>query len=418
MKNKISKIFDDLFPLPRSIMGKGYSDSLDYLKKFIPFKIYKFKTGTKIYDWKIPKEWQIKKAFIEFNGKKILDYKNNNLHVVNYSSPINKKINLKDLKKRIFFLKDQPTAIPYVTSYYKKNWGFCIKYSKYRKLKKGIYKTVIDSKFVNGYLKIGLANLKGKSNKIFLISSYLCHPSMANNELSGPMVAMCLINYFKKFKNEKSIRFIFIPETIGSIAYIKQNYDHLKKYVCGGYNLSCIGDNRAHSCMLSKFENSASDEALLETYKQLKIEKKVHSFLKRGSDERQYNSPGVDLPIASIFRTRYGDYPEYHTSLDNFDLVSVKGISGGFNIAKYAIINLQNKIIPSAKIYCEPQLGKRGLYPSISDKKLDMFSRNIVNILMYSNGRDSLEKISKIIKLNYNECLKLYKILVKNKLIN
>ena len=169
--------------------------------------------------------------------------------------------------------------------------------------------------------------------------------------------------------------------------------------------------------MLSKFENSASDEALLETYKQLKIEKSTFIF-ERGSDERQYNSPGVDLPIASIFRTRYGDYPEYHTSLDNFDLVSVKGISGGFNIAKYATINLQNKIIPTAKIYCEPQLGKRGLYPSISDKKLDMFSRNIVNILMYSNGRDSLEKISKIIKLNYNECLKLYKILLKNKLIN
>ena len=318
----------------------------------------------------------------------------------------------------------QPNAIPYITSFYKKDWGFCASYKQVNQIKKKYknndkFKVEIKSSFKEkGVLNYGEIFIKGKTKKEILISTYICHPSMANNELSGPMVAMCLINYFKKFKNEKSIRFIFIPETIGSIAYIKQNYDHLKKYVCGGYNLSCIGDNRAHSCMLSKFENSASDEALLETYKQLKIEKKVHSFLKRGSDERQYNSPGVDLPIASIFRTRYGDYPEYHTSLDNFDLVSVKGISGGFNIAKYAIINLQNKIIPSAKIYCEPQLGKRGLYPSISDKKLDMFSRNIVNILMYSNGRDSLEKISKIIKLNYNECLKLYKILVKNKLIN
>ncbi len=192
----------------------------------------------------------------------------------------------------------------------------------------------------------------------------------------------------------------------------------MKKNVYGGYNLSCIGDERTHSCMFSKFETSASDESLIEAYKKLKIKNKVHSFLLRGSDERQYNSPGVDLPIASIFRTRYGDYPEYHTSLDDFNLVTIKGVKGGFNVAKQAIKNLQSKIVPFPMIYCEPQLGKRGLYPSVSDKKLDNFSRNIVNILMYSNGKDSLEKISKIIRLPYNEAKKLYKILIKKKLIN
>ncbi len=426
----IKKVYNftkkNIFPLNRSLTGEGNRKTLRLIKKLVPdLKIKSIPSGKKVFDWKIPPEWDIKYAYIKDKfDNKIINFKENNLHLVGYSIPVNKILNKSQLLKKLYSLPKQPNAIPYITSFYKKDWGFCASYKQVNQIKKKYknndkFKVEIKSSFKEkGVLNYGEIFIKGKTKKEILISTYICHPSMANNELSGPMVAMCLINYFKKFKNEKSIRFIFIPETIGSIAYIKKNYDHLKKYVCGGYNLSCIGDNRAHSCMLSKFENSASDEALLETYKQLKIEKKVHSFLKRGSDERQYNSPGVDLPIASIFRTRYGDYPEYHTSLDNFDLVSVKGISGGFNIAKYAIINLQNKIIPTAKIYCEPQLGKRGLYPSISDKKLDMFSRNIVNILMYSNGRDSLEKISKIIKLNYNECLKLYKILLKNKLIN
>ena len=426
----IKKVYNftkkNIFPLNRSLTGEGNRKTLRLIKKLVPdLKIKSIPSGKKVFDWKIPPEWDIKYAYIKDKfDNKIINFKENNLHLVGYSIPVNKILNKSQLLKKLYSLPKQPNAIPYITSFYKKDWGFCASYKQVNQIKKKYknndkFKVEIKSSFKEkGVLNYGEIFIKGKTKKEILISTYICHPSMANNELSGPMVAMCLINYFKKFKNEKSIRFIFIPETIGSIAYIKKNYDHLKKYVCGGYNLSCIGDNRAHSCMLSKFENSTSDEALLETYKQLKIEKKVHSFLKRGSDERQYNSPGVDLPIASIFRTRYGDYPEYHTSLDNFDLVSVKGISGGFNIAKYAIINLQNKIIPTAKIYCEPQLGKRGLYPSISDKKLDMFSRNIVNILMYSNGRDSLEKISKIIKLNYNECLKLYKILLKNKLIN
>ena len=416
----------NIFPLNRSLTGEGNRKTLKLIKKLVPnLKIKSIQSGRKVFDWKVPPEWDIKYAHIKDKfDNKIINFKENNLHLVGYSIPVNKLLNKSQLLKKIYSLPNQPNAIPYVTSFYKKDWGFCTSYNHINQIKKKYknsdkFKVEIKSSFKEkGVLNYGEIFIEGKSKKEILISTYICHPSMANNELSGPMVAICLINYFKKFKNEKSIRFIFIPETIGSIAYIKQNYNHLKKYICGGYNLSCIGDNRAHSCMLSKFENSASDEALLETYNQLKIKKKVHSFLKRGSDERQYNSPGVDLPIASIFRTRYGDYPEYHTSLDNFDLVSIKGISGGFKVAKHAIINLQNKIIPTTKIYCEPQLGKRGLYPSISDKKLDMFSRNIVNILMYSNGRDSLNRISKKIKLNYDECIKLYKILLKNKLIS
>ena len=196
---------------------------------------------------------------------------------------------------------------------------------------------------------------------------------------------------------------MFIPETIGSIVYLSKNFSHLKEHVIGGYNLSCIGDNRQHSCMLSKYENSPSDEALLKAYKKLKINKyKIYSFLRRGSDERQYNSPGMDLKITSIFRTKYHEYPEYHTSLDNFNVVTLKGLTGGFKVAKKAIEILQDTTYPKYKILCEPQFIKRKLYPHLSIKNNNKdFIKNYKNFLQYSDGTNSLEKISRLIKLNF-----------------
>ena len=241
---------------------------------------------------------------------------------------------------------------------------------------------------------------------------------MANNELSGPIVSMALINYFKKQKLKKTIRFIFIPETIGSIAYIYHNLDHLKKYVIGGYNLSCIGDDRQHSCMLSKYKNSPSDEALIEAYDKLKIKKyKIYSFLKRGSDERQYNSPGVDLKISSIFRTKYGEYPEYHTSLDNFKLVTVKGITGGFMVAKKAISILQEKEFPKYNIICEPKMIHRVDDRVYKNKNFNKFLRKILNFLQYADNTNSLEKISQLIGLSLLEVKKLNNYLKKKKLL-
>ena len=278
---------------------------------------------------------------------------------------------------------------------------------------------VIDSNLnSNGYLNYGELVLKGKSKQEILISTYICHPSMANNELSGPIVAMSLINHFKKIKNlEKTIRFIFIPETIGSIVYINKNLTYLKKNIIGGFNLTCIGDERQHSCMFSKYKNSPSDESLMQAYKKLKLKYKVYSFLERGSDERQYNSPGVDLPISSIFRTKYGQYPEYHTSLDNFNLVTLKGITGGFNVAKTAIEILLKMIIPRNKILCEPQMGKRGLYPTISTKKENEITKNYMSFLQYADGKNSLDKISKILKINNTQTKKIYIKLKSNNLI-
>ncbi len=415
-----------LFPITRSLTGDGVKKTLNIIQKELPkLKIKKFKSGTKVFDWNIPEEWNVTDAYVidKYNNR-IIDFKKNNLHLVGYSIPIKKNITKKELFKNLYFLKNQPKAIPYITSYYKRRWGFCISYNEYKILDKRYslndkFKVVINSNLnKKGNLNYGELILKGKSKKEILISTYICHPSMANNELSGPIVSMGLINYFKNKKLNKTLRFVFIPETIGSISYLSKNLKYLKENVIGGYNLSCIGDERQHSCMFSKYQNSPSDEAVIEAYKLLKIKNyKVYPFLKRGSDERQYNSPGIDLKISSIFRTKYGEYPEYHTSLDNFNLVTLKGCVGGFNVARKSIEILLERIYPKCKIMCEPQMGKRGLYPTLSTKNENKLTRSYMDFLQYADGTNSLEKISNLIKLDLKSVKKINSILNKNKLL-
>ena len=415
-----------LFPICRSITGSGIRKTLKIIKNEFPkLKIYNVPSGTKVFDWNIPPEWNIKDAYIlDKNNKKIVNFKNNNLHLVGYSIPVNKFFSKKELFNHIHTLPKQPTAIPYITSYYKKYWGFCVSHKqklqfkkKYKNLDK--FKVVIKSNLNSkGNLNYGELILKGKSKQEILISTYVCHPSMANNELSGPIVSMCLINHFSKLKNlQKTIRFIFIPETIGSITYLSKNLSYLKANVFGGFNLSCIGDEKQHSCIFSKYENSPSDRAIIESYNKLKIKFKRYSFLERGSDERQYNSPGIDLPITSIFRTKYGEYPEYHTSLDDFNLVTEKGIKAGLSVVKEAINILNEKIIPKNNILCEPQMSKRSLRSSLSTKDFKKSTLNYMNFLQYADGNNDLKEISELIKISYKKTFKIYNILTKYKLI-
>ncbi len=417
----------DVFPLATSITGDGNKKFLRIIKKHFPkLKIFRVNSGKQVFDWKIPPEWNIKTAYVlDKNKKKIINFKDHNLHIVGYSIPVNKILKKKELLKKLHSLKNQPNAIPYVTSYYSKNWGFCVSHKQKKSIIKKYknsdkFKVVIKSNHnYRGQLCFGEYLLPGKSKSEILISTYICHPSMANNELSGPIVSMSLIDYFKKNKQDKSLRFVFLPETIGSIAYLNKNLKLLKKNVIGGFILSCIGDERKYSCMLSKYANSLSDQSILEAYKKLKIKFKKYSFLERGSDERQYNSPGIDLPISSIFRSKYGDYKEYHTSLDDFNLVTKKGIAGGAKVAINAIKILSNKIIPKSTILCEPQLIKRNLYSGLSFKnnKRSYNFKKLLNFLQFADGTNDLNKISKSIRLSYKETYKIYKILIKNKLI-
>ena len=425
IKKYYNQAKNELFPICRSITGDGVRKTLKIIKKnFSSLKIKEVPSGQKVFDWTIPPEWNINNAYVidKYNNK-IIDFKNNNLHIVNYSYPINKILTKKELLKHVHSLPNKKNAIPYVTSYYKKDWGFCTTHEQKIEIDKNYknqdkFKVVINSNFKKkGHLTYGELLLKGKSSQEILISTYICHPSMANNELSGSIVSMGLINNFKKLKNlKKSIRFIFIPETIGSITYISKNWHNLKQNLIGGYNLSCIGDEREYSCMYSKYGDTQADKALNKAFNALKISFKTYSFLKRGSDERQYNSPGVDLPIASVFRTKYGEYPEYHTSLDDFNVVTQKGVNGGYKVVKKAINILLNKIIPISTILCEPQMSKKGLY-SILNRKDKLNYIDLKNFIQYADGKNDLDSISKYIKLNIRTTKKICKILLMHKLI-
>ncbi len=418
---------NQLFGICRSITGLGIKKTLRLIqKKYKNLRIINFKSGQKVFDWEIPKEWNIYDAYIlDPNKKKIVDFKINNLHLVGYSIPVNKLISKNELIKKFHFIKNQRYAIPYVTSYYNPNWGFCVTYDFYKKFKKQYnkndkFRVVIKSSFKkNGNLSMGEFLIKGKKKQEILVSTYICHPSMANNELSGPIVSMSLIEYFlKRKKPEYSIRFLFIPETIGSISYLSKNLKKLKNYVLGGYNLTCIGDDRQHSCLFSKYKDSPSDFALVKAYKKLKIKNyKVYSFLDRGSDERQYNSPGIDLNITSIFRTKYWNYPEYHTSLDNFDLVTLKGVKGGFDVAKNAINFLLKEIYPKNSFLCEPQMSKRKLYPNISKKNIKNVFKNYLDFLQYADGKNTLKDICKYTNIEISQGKKIYNILKKEKIL-
>ena len=361
----------ELFPICRSITGDGFRQSLAILQKHVPdMRAIEVPTGTKCFDWEVPKEWNIKDAYIITpTGDKICDFKKSNLHVVGYSLPINKVITLDELQEHLYSLPEQPDAIPYITSYYKERWGFCITQKERDQLTPGEYQVFIDSELKNGALIYGELIIPGDSEKEIFISSYLCHPSMANNELSGPIVSTFLAKWITKLENRKyTYRIIIIPETIGSITYLSRNYQSLKRNVVAGFNVTCIGDDRAYSYLPSRQANTLSDKAALHVLKYMQPEFVSYSFLDRGSDERQYCSPGIDLPVCSIMRTKYGRYPEYHTSLDDLSLVTPTGLFGGYEVLVKAIECLEMDELLSSTVLCEPQLGKRGLYPTISTR--------------------------------------------------
>jgi len=387
----------ELFPICRSITGDGFRQSLAILQKHVPdMRVVEVPTGTKCFDWEVPKEWNIKDAYIITpNGNKICDFKKSNLHVVGYSKPINQVITLDELQEHLYSLPEQPDAIPYITSYYKERWGFCITQKEREQLTPGEYQVFIDSELKNGALTYGELIIPGDSEKEIFISSYLCHPSMANNELSGPVVSTFLAKWITKFKNRKyTYRIIIIPEAIGSITYLSRNYQSLQRNVVAGFNVTCIGDDRAYSYLPSRQTNTASDKAALHVLKHMQPEFVSYSFLDRGSDERQYCSPGIDLPVCSIMRTKYGRYPEYHTSLDDLSLVTPTGLFGGYEVLAKAIECLEMDELLSSTVLCEPQLGKRGLYPTISTKSSGSQVRDMMNFLAYCDGSSSSLEIA------------------------
>lgn len=410
----------DLFPINRSLMGEGVRETLSYFQNIIPeLEIKSVPTGYKAFDWTVPEEWEIEEAYIENkDGERIVDFQKNNLHVVGYSEPVDQWIDLEELEKHLYSLPDQPDAIPYVTSYYKKRWGFCVSENKRKKLLPGDYHVVINSRFKEGLLNYGEIIFPGESSEEVFLSSYICHPSMANNELSGPVVAVALASFIKSLRDRKyTYRIVLIPETIGSIVYLSQHLEELKQKVFAGFNITCIGDNRCYSYLPSRNGNTLADKVALHVLDHTAPDFKKYSWLDRGSDERQYCAPGVDLPVATIMRSKYGEYPEYHTSFDNLDLISPEGLEGGFVALRKAIEIIEHNEILKTTVFCEPQLGKRGLYPTISVKGSANEARRMMNLISYCDGDHSLLEIANIIKVPAWELYPLVEKLVENEVI-
>lgn len=419
MNFSMYNLIQKLFPICRSITGPGIKKSFDIIQKIVPeFKRIKFKSGTKVYDWKIPYEWIIKDAFVlNESNKKIIDFKKNNLHVLNFSIPIDKVISKTELENHLYTLPNQPNLIPYVTSYYKKNWGFCLSENSRKKIKGSKFKVKIDSQFKKGFLELIELKLKGKKKKEIFFSSYLCHPSMANNELSGPSLIVKIAKYLLSKKNTKfSYRLVLLPETIGSISYISRYKNDLRKNVFCGYNLSCVGDGKAYSHIYNINEGCFSD-LVLSSALIGKTNLKRYSFLERGSDERQYCSPGVDLPLSGFCRSKYGEFKEYHTSADNLNLVSEKYLQESFLVFKSIIDSFEDYFIPISTTKCEPNLGKRNLYSTISQKKNYRKSNTVLDILAYSNGKRNIFEISQKLNKPLDVLISSCELLKKEKLI-
>jgi aminopeptidase-like protein len=367
MEKQLEKYFDALWPICRSITGNGLRQSFKILQEIIPFELVEVPTGTQVLDWKIPKEWNINDAYIITpEGKKICDFKTNNLHIINYSMPVNKSLTWEELKPYLHTLPAKPDAIPYLTSYYKESWGFCLTHNEFIKLpQEGTYQIVIDSVLADGALTYGHCVLKGNSEEEILFSSYLCHPSMANNELSGPLGLAFLYQELSKIENRQfTYRFVLAPETVGIIAFLAAYGQKLKSTIKAGYVLTCCGDSGKITYQSSKRADTIADN-MMQHFLQTKYKySTVRDFRVGGSDERQYCSPGFNFPVGTIMRTPYKIYPEYHTSLDNKSIMDFSALKEIINLLVDVCKGIEMNIsIEPGHLYGEPMLGKRNLYP-------------------------------------------------------
>ncbi len=420
----LKKYFNRLYKICRSILGKGYRESLDIIGELVDLNKINVKSGTKVLDWTVPDEWNIYDAYVvNPKGKKILKFQDHNLHVVGYSIPVNKTIDLKELKNHLYTLPSMPDAIPYVTSYYKREWGFCISYKEYKKLIPGKYKVFINSTIKPGKLVYSDTLIRGTSNKEILLSTYLCHPQMANHELSGPLAWAFLYKIIKETGPHKySYRFLICPENIGAAAYLHYSKKKVKNIIAG-YIINCVGNGKKYTFKKSRQGNSLADKAALNVLKFSKNKLDIVDFFPDGSDERQFCSPGFNLPIGLIMRNMFGKFPEYHTSLDNSKLISFKTILETINVYLQVLRTIEINFKPIAKVqYGTPQLSKSPikLYRDLMNfniKKKSERIRVLLEILNLSEGKLDLLEIADLKKFRIIDHLDLIDDLLKSKYI-
>ncbi|MCR5688371.1 MAG: DUF4910 domain-containing protein [Lachnospiraceae bacterium] len=412
-----------IFPICRSITGNGVRETFRILDEYIAedgirFNIVEVPSGTKVLDWTVPKEWAIRAAYIEDEGgNRIIDMNDNNLHVLGYSIPVDKWVTLDELKECVYTQPDQPDVIPYVTSYYKERYGFCMSQRQLDSLPEGKYHLYIDSSLFDGSLTYAEAVIPGETDEELMITSYSCHPSMANDECSGMVVVPALIRYVQSMKNRRyTYRFLLNPETIGALTYLSFNMDHLKAKLKAGVVFSCVGDDRDYSIIHTRYGNTLADRSLTSVIRG-REHYSEYTFRDRGSDERQYNAPGIDLPVVSFCRTKHDVFPEYHTSADNMDMISPEGLYGTYEVMVQWIQCMEANGKYKITVLGEPQLGKRGLYPTVAQKTNYDGIMVMRDIIAYADGTNDLFDLSAITGVPPYEMLPIIKSLTENGLM-
>lgn len=394
--NEMHRWATELFPICRSITGNGVRETLKQIAKRIPLTVHEIPSGTQVFDWKVPLEWNIRDAYIKnVRGERVVDFQRSNLHVVSYSQPVKKRMALSELKEHLHSLPDRPDWIPYRTSYYKESWGFCVSHDQLLSLTDPEYDVCIDASMTEGNLTYGECFLPGQSQDEVLISTHTCHPSLGNDNLSGIAVATFLAEWLQTRPRRYSYRFLFIPGTIGSITWLSRHQQEASR-IKHGLVLTGVGDAGPITYKKSRRGNAEIDRAMAHLLKHSGTPYSICDFIPYGYDERQYCSPGFNLAVGCFSRTPHSQYPEYHTSADNMDFVKPQALAESLSYCQSALDILeQNLTYLNQNPHCEPQLGKRGLYRAIGgqagEKSMEMALLWVLNL---SDGNSSLLEIS------------------------
>jgi aminopeptidase-like protein len=403
---KMYELMARLFPITRSITGDGVRQTLSIIQERIPLQVHQVPTGTRVFDWTVPREWKINDAYIkDSTGRRIVDYKRSNLHVLNYSVPVNRRMKLDELREHLHTLPDNPNWIPYRTTYYEDNWGFCIPHRLLEQMENNpdeTYEVVIDSRLENGHVTWGEYYLPGASEKEIVLTCHICHPSMCNDSLSGVVLLTQLAQKLEIIDRKYSYRLLFLPETIGAITWLSQNRHNVDRIACG-IIATCLGDAGPSTYKRTRNGNHMLDQLVEKMLDDYGGPYRIKDFSPMGSDERQFSSPGFNLPFGSLMRTSYYDFPQYHTSADDLKFVRPEFLANSYSKYCRVIYMLEtNEIYWNQNPYGEPQLGSRGLYQAIGGQNRQEAAETAMFwVLNFSDGKHSLLDIAMRADLPY-----------------